>query len=93
MDNKKHVWMVATGTLNPFEKEGRLTWKLLKGLDGLVSIRSNYPFGTLLLFNSENNANGAMNLMEAQGFQCERDICRGRINGDALEMLEYIEEE
>ena len=87
MSDKKYVWTVAIGNFNPFKKESREAVKFIKDLEGLVAVHPVYPKGTLLLFDSENNAKGAKNLMEAQGIQCGRNICRGWINGDTLEMF------
>lgn len=83
---KKYVWSVAVGNFNPFNKASREAVQFIKGLEGLVAVHPHYPRGTLLLFDSKNNAKGARNLMEAKGIQCGRNICRGCINGDTLEM-------
>lgn len=85
-NDKKQVWTVAVGNVNPFLKASREAVKIIKGLNGLVAVHPHYPDGTLLLFDSENNAKGARNLMEAKGIKCGRNICRGWINGDTLEM-------
>ena len=87
MNNKKYVWTVAVGNINPIKKTSREAVKFIKGLEGLVAVHPVYPKGTLLLFDSENNAKGARSLMEAQGIQCGRNICHGWINGNTLEML------
>lgn len=83
---KKYVWTVATGNFNPFMKASREAVKFIRDLDGLVGVHPHYPRGTLLLFDSLNNAKGARNLMEAKGIKCGNNICRGWINGDTLEM-------
>lgn len=84
--DKKYVWTVATGNVNPFKKEGREAVKFIKRLKGLVAVHATYPHGTLILFDDLNNAKGARNLMEAKGIQCGQNICRGCINEGVLEM-------
>jgi hypothetical protein len=86
MSNKKYVWTVATGCVNPLKEASRQAVDFIKKLDGFVAVHPEYPCGILWLFDSENNAKGARNLMEAQGIQCGRNICRGWINGNTLEM-------
>ena len=93
MTNKKYVWTVATGCVNTFKKSSREAVQFITGLEGLVAVHLHYPNGILLLFDSENNTKGARNLMEAQGIQCGRNICRGWINGDTLEMLKQPAED
>lgn len=83
---KKQVWTVAVGNFNPLMKASRDAIGFISGLEGLVAVHPHYPNGTLLLFDSLNNAKGARNLMEAKGIQTGRNICRGCINGDTLEM-------
>ena len=84
--DKKCVWTVAVGNFNPLMKASRDAVKFIKDLEGLVAVHPCYPNGTLLLFDSKNNAKGARNLMQAKGIQTGRNICRGWINGDTLEM-------
>ena len=93
MSNKKYMWTVAVGNVNPFKKASREAVKFIKGLEGLVAVHPVYPNGTLLLFDSQYNAKSAKNLMEVQGIQCGRNICRGWINGDTFEMLQQPAEE
>lgn len=86
MNDKKYVWTVATGNVDPLKKASRKAVELVKGLEGFVAVHSHYPHGTLWLFDSLNNAKGARNQMEAKGIQCGTNICRGWINGSILEI-------
>ena len=75
----KYLWSVATGNVNPLYKASREAVKYVQTLDGFRAV---YPtpnrVGTLWLFDSENNAKGARNLMKSKGIKCGENICRFR---------------
>ena len=86
MADKNYVYTVAVGNFNPLMQASREAVKFIKELKGLVAVHPHYPNGTLLLFDSKANAERARKLMQAKGIQVGRNICRGCINGDTLEM-------
>ena len=83
---KMYVWTVATGEVKIWRKESREAVQYIKTLEGLVGVHPVPGRGVLWLFDSENNAKGARNLMQSKGIQCGTNICHGCINGDTLEM-------
>lgn len=73
------LWTVAVGNLPliPWLNKGtREALKLIKEQEGFVGIYPNYPQGNLLLFDSENNAKGARNILRFRGVQCGTNICK-----------------
>lgn len=79
----KLVWTVAVGHIPMFwwlRKGTREAVKLIKQQEGLLGIYNKYPQGTLLLFDTENNAKGARNMLKFHGIECGTNICRGLIN-------------
>ena len=79
-----NVWTVATGEVNPWKKKSREAVDYIKTLEGLVAVHPAHGHGTLWLFDSENNAKGAKNLMEHNGIKTGRNICKARIEGGTL---------
>ena len=70
------VWSVAVGNVNPFLKASRKAIEYIAKLDGLVGVHPHYPDGTLVLFESENSAKRARNMMESKGIKCGNNICK-----------------
>ena len=50
--------------------------ELIKEQEGLVGVTPMYPRGTLLLFDTENNAKGARNVLRFNGVKCGDNICK-----------------
>lgn len=74
-ENHIEVWTVAVGNLPIFPtKASRDLIKTAKSLDGFVGIYPMYPHGTLLLFDSENNAKGGRNILRFKGHKCGSNI-------------------
>lgn len=71
-----YLWSVATGNIEPFLKESRDAARFIASLNGFTAVHPEYPGGTLWLFDSENHAKTARNLMESEGIECGRNICR-----------------
>lgn len=69
------AWSVAVGNFDPLQKESREALEYIKGLKGLVGAHPKYPHGTLIFFDTENNAKTARNMMDAKGIQTGRNIC------------------
>ncbi len=88
-ENEVELWTVAVGNLPliPFlhKKAVRDAVKLIKEQDGFVGVYPIYPRGTLLLFDSENNAKGARNILRFRGIGCGSNICK--VYAD----IEYLE--
>lgn len=69
------AYTVAVGNFSPFRRGSRNALKFIKTLDGLIGVHPCYPRGTLILFDSENNAKIARNLMESKGIRTGINIC------------------
>ncbi len=80
------VWTVAVGNINPLNPASRAAVKFIAELEGMVAVHPAPPHGTLILFDSKNNAIRGMNLMHSVGIQTGDNICRGRIDGDTVVM-------
>ena len=76
----QYLWSVATGNVNPFMKRSREVVKYISGLEGFKAVHPNSK-GTLWLFDSENHAKAARNLLRMKGVQCGNNICRFRWDG------------
>lgn len=50
--------------------------ELIKTLEGLIGVTPMYPRGTLLLFDTENNAKGARTVLKFHGVQTGTNICK-----------------
>lgn len=53
-----------------------------------MAISSQYPRGTLLLFETENNAKGARNLLRAKGVTCGTHICECHVSEEEIKLPE-----
>lgn len=79
--SEKKLWTVAIPNFEgPFgsRRQRKVEERLLtfiQKLDGFVAISPQYPRGILLLFETENNAKGARNLLRAEGVTCGTHIC------------------
>lgn len=71
-------WTVAVGNF-PFPpfmpKNTKKAIEYISRLDGFVGFHFCYPNGTLCLFESENDAKIARNLMKSKGIQTGKNIC------------------
>lgn len=76
----REAWTVAVGNINPFKKGCRKAVEFIKTLDGLLAVYPDYPRGTLLLFESENAAKIARNMLKAKGIQTGHNICKCEID-------------
>lgn len=74
------AYTVAVGNFNPLKKRSRKAVEFIKTLDGLIGVHPCYPRGTLILFDSENNAKIAKNLMESKGIQTGTYICECEVD-------------
>lgn len=70
------AYTVAIGNFSiPFTRDQKKIIKILMKLDGFYGLHPAYPHGTLLLFDSENNAKRARNELDMYGVQTGRNIC------------------
>ena len=74
------AYTVAVGNFDPRKKRSRQAVEFIKTLDGLIGVHPRPPYGTLILFDSENNAKIAKNLIEAKGIHTGRNICECEID-------------
>lgn len=82
---KQYLWSVATGNVNPLLKASREAVKYIQTLEGFVAVHPTPNWeGTLWLFDSENNAKGARNLLRAKGVKCGNNICRFSWDGGSV---------
>ena len=73
MEDLVDVWAFGVGnlTMNPFfRKKQREILHFIKDLEGFVGITPMYPHGTLVIFDTENNAKGGRNLLRAKDIRC-----------------------
>ena len=70
------AWTVAIGNLPLIPtKKARKTIELIKSQEGLIGVNPCYPRGTLILFETENDAKGARNIFRLNGIKCGDNIC------------------
>lgn len=74
------VWTVAVGNVNPFNRKSRKAVKFIAKRKGLIGVHPHYPDGTLILFDTENNAKIARNEMNAVGILTGSNICEVEID-------------
>lgn len=84
------LWSVAVGNLPLLPrflqpKGTKRAVELIKEQEGLVAVHPCYPRGTLLLFDTENNAKGARNILRYNGVQCGDNICKVFVEKELLE--------
>ena len=84
------VWTVAVGNLPMLPKflmPKKVTEavELIKTLEGLIGVSPCYPKGTLLLFDTENNAKGARNVLRFHDVQTGTNICKVFVDKSYLE--------
>lgn len=73
------AWTVAVGNISlrpKYWKSNREFFRTLREeCEGYLGIHPMEPHGTLLLFESLNDAKIARNILTAKGIQCGRNIC------------------
>lgn len=74
------AWTVAVGNIDPTNRRSRKAVEYIAKLDGLLGVHPHYPDGTLILFDTENNAKTARNMMNAKGILTGRNICEVEID-------------
>lgn len=89
-ENEIEVYTVAVGNLPMLPKflmpKGvKEAVKLIKEQEGLIGVTPMYPRGTLLLFDTENHAKGARNVLRFRGVQVGTNICKAYVDKSYLE--------
>lgn len=71
------AWTVAVGNV-PFFKNKRVkkALEIISKQEGLIGVHPVPPRGNLLLFDTENNAKGARNMLTFYGIECGDNICK-----------------
>ena len=88
----EYLWSVATGNVNPLMRKSREVAKYIGSLEGFKAVHPTPENrGTLWLFDSENHAKAARNLMRSKGIQCGNNICRFKWDGGMV--LEFDDPE
>lgn len=75
--NEVSAYTVGIGnfSLNPFlQKKQKKIVDFIQSLEGFLGFTPCYPYGTLCLFRTENDAKGARNLMRAKGIEVGKNI-------------------
>ena len=84
-ENEIAVWSVSVGNLPLIKtKRVRMAIKIISEQDGFIGLCPCYPHGTLCLFDTENNAKGARNIMRYEGIECGDNICKVYIDKDSV---------
>lgn len=89
-ENDKEAWTVAVGNLPwcypwlPFlmKRGAKEAIKLIRAQEGFLGFYLNKPYGTLCLFDSENHAKGARNILRYHKAQVGDNICKVWIKGE-----------
>lgn len=68
-ENEVRCWAFGVGNPSPWLKASRDAVKYISTLEGLLGIHPSPPKGTLLIFDTENNAKIAMNLCKSKGIR------------------------
>ena len=84
-ENEIEVYTVAVGNLPLLPKflmpkNVTKAIELIRDQEGLIGVTPMYPRGTLLLFDTENNAKGARNVLRFNGVKCGDNICKAFVD-------------
>lgn len=89
----REMWTVAIGNIPLIKrKEVKEAIRYIREQEGFEGFYPCYPRGTLCLFDSENNAKGARNMMRYMGIKCGDNICKVEVDGEGRKMRVYYEE-
>lgn len=86
--NKRTIYTFAVGNL-PMRNRRKLyqTVEYFKLQPGFIGLHPHPPRGTLLVFDTLNNAKRARNIFEDNGIQCGNYIMRGTLTDDNLNLF------
>lgn len=88
----REAWTVAVGNLPllwRFRKAVKKAIKTIEEQEGFIGLHPTYPRGTILLFDSENNAKGARNMLRYYGITCGDNICKVYVEEKDYRWLKY----
>lgn len=75
-DDEVVVWSVAVGRIPIFKSKGcKQALKIIGEQEGLIGLLPVVGRGTICIFDTENNAKGARNIMRMYGIDCGDNIC------------------
>lgn len=75
------VFAVGNLSLSPFKRrENRKFIAILNNQKGFLGVKPEYPRGTLLFFDTLNNAKGARNILRSKGVDCGDNIVTVKID-------------
>ena len=85
-NDEVEVWTVSMPVITflPFSRRFRKDMQYVESLEGFIGFHQIFPHGTLCLFDSENNAKGARNMMRFQNIRVGKNICPVYIHKDYL---------
>lgn len=88
-EDEIEVWTVSIPVITflPIFKKFRKDTKYIATLEGFIGFHEIFPQGTLCLFESENTAKGARNLMRLHDIKVGSNICPIYIHKDYMESL------
>lgn len=66
--NKAFTFAIGNFSI-PFTKDQKKIIEVIKKMDGFVGLHPVYPYGTLLLFETENNAKVGRNILRSMNVQ------------------------
>ena len=70
------AYTVAIGNFSiPFTRDQKKLIKIIEKFDGFYGLHPAYPYGTLLIFKTENDAKRARNELDSLGVQTGNNIC------------------
>lgn len=81
-------YSIAVGNVNPFNRKSRQAVKEISKLKGLVGVYPHYPHGTLIFFESLNDAKRGRNVLECKGIKVGNNICEFKEEADGT--MEFI---
>ena len=76
------MYVFATDCLPLLPWMARKVLRLIGEQDGLVGVIPYYPKGTVVCFDTENNAKGARNILRLNGMNVGTNICEVIVDGD-----------
>ena len=85
-------WTVAVGNApmpwhsRKVKKSAKEALKYITKLDGFIGVHPHPPDGTLCIFDSENNAKRARNMMRSKGILTGTNICEVFVDEQYLKM-------
>lgn len=80
--DKRTIFTFAVGNMPFNPREIYKTVEYFKMQPGFIGLHPHYPRGTMLVFDTLNNAKRARNIFEDNGIKCGNYIMRGTLTAD-----------